>query len=103
MAPPVRALLEAQPRRDGRDRVFEFSSWHVAKAALDQRIALTPWVLHDLRRVFSTALHDRFGVPPHIVEVLLGHVGHQAGVAGVYNRSAYLAEWSARSTAGPIT
>ncbi len=92
MAPPVRALLVAQPRRDGRDRVFEFSSWHVAKVALDQRVALTPWVLHDLRRAFSTALHDRFGVPPHIVEVLLGHVGHQAGVAGVYNRSAYLAE-----------
>ena len=29
---------------------------------------------------------------PHIVEALLGHVGHQGGVAGVYNRSTYLAE-----------
>jgi hypothetical protein len=51
------------------------------------------WVLHDFRRALSTALHDRFGVPPHVVESILGHVsGHKAGVAGVYNKAAYLEE-----------
>ena len=53
---------------------------------------MAPWVVHDIRRAFSTALHDKFSVPPHLVEVLLGHVGHQAGVAGTYNKSAYLTE-----------
>ncbi|HEH9425765.1 TPA: integrase arm-type DNA-binding domain-containing protein [Aeromonas sobria] len=47
------------------------------------------WTLHDLRRTFSTAL-NLLKVPPHIVEALLAH--KLAGVAGVYNRSAYLAE-----------
>ena len=27
-----------------------------------------------------------------VVEVLLGHIGHQAGVAGVYNQATYLPE-----------
>ncbi len=96
---PVRALIEAQPRRDDRDRVFAEVLWNEAKVALDKRLAesngepvVLHWVLHDLRRAFSTTLHDKLGVAPHIVEVLLGHVGHQAGVAGTYNRAAYLAE-----------
>jgi integrase len=109
LSSPVRALIEAQPRRnerDGRprDRLFGdaavegFSYWNGAKVELDQRLAeihgepLAPWALHDIRRSFSTALHDRLGVPPHIVEVLLGHVGHQAGVAGTYNKSVYHSE-----------
>ena len=65
----------------GRDRVFGDAArgvldWNDAKVALDQRLAeingepLAPWVVHDLRRAFSTALHDKFGVPPHIVEVV---------------------------------
>ena len=33
------------------------------------------------------------GVQPHIVEAVLNHVsGHKAGVAGIYNRSAYTPE-----------
>ena len=33
------------------------------------------------------------GVQPHIIEAVLNHVsGHKAGVAGIYNRSAYSAE-----------
>ena len=31
---------------------------------------------------------------PHIVETLLGHTGHQGGVAGTYNRAQYLDECS---------
>jgi integrase len=100
LAPPARALLEAQPRRGDHDRVFHVSSWNNAKVELDQRIAekinggapLEGWVVHDLRRKFSTALHDELGVLPHIIEVLLGHIGHRAGTAGVYNQATYLPE-----------
>ena len=98
MSPSVRVLLEAQPRREGRDRVFGRIGWAVDKAALDRRVAeingapLERWVIHDLRRMVSTALHDRFAVPPHVVETLLGHVGHKGGVSGVYNRANYSTE-----------
>lgn len=48
-------------------------------------------MLHDARRALSTALHERFDVPPHIVEAILGHVsGYRSGVAGTYNRALYL-------------
>lgn len=41
----------------------------------------------------STALHERFGVVPHVVEAILGHVGvYKAGVRGVYNKALYLDE-----------
>lgn len=45
------------------------------------------WRLHDLRRTFSTGMND-LGIPPHIVELLLGH--SLGGVMAVYNRSQYL-------------
>ena len=77
-----------------------YQNWSRAKAELDARIAATnggkrlePWTLHDFRRSISTALHDRFGVLPHIVETLLGHAGgHKGGVAGTYNKALYLEE-----------
>jgi integrase len=109
LSSPALALLAAQPRRtsaDGapRDHVFGngsergFQGWSKSKAELDARIAqagskMKAWVLHDFRRALSTALHDRFSVAPHVVEALLGHVsGHKAGVAGIYNKAAYLDE-----------
>jgi len=106
------ALIDASPRRTNCDYVFGdgprrkgddhrgFSGWSKAKAALDERIVemrrKTPkldWRLHDLRRTAATVMADRLGVLPHIVEVILNHVGgHRAGVAGVYNRAKYEAE-----------
>jgi integrase len=50
------------------------------------------WVHHDFRRTMSTTMHERLGVPPHVVEACLGHTGHQGGVAGVYNRANYMDE-----------
>jgi len=45
--------------------------------------------LHDIRRTVATRMAD-IGVLPHIIEAVLNHYsGHKAGVAGVYNRSAY--------------
>jgi integrase len=111
MASPVRALIEAQPRR--RERVFSNVEWYGAKAKLDARIAdmhgaaLLPWTIHDFRRKFSTDLHEKLNVLPHVVEILLGHIGgHKAGVAGTYNLAVYrgdcaraLERWAAHITA----
>jgi integrase len=94
-------LLKAQQQTfpDGavRDFVFGrvkgFQDWAGSKSELDARCGVSGWVLHDLRRTLSTVAHERLGVPPHIVETLLSHVsGHKAGVAGTYNRAAYLDE-----------
>jgi integrase len=111
LSEPALAILKELPRRtmaDGtlREHIFGtiigcgYQNWSRGKVDLDARIveanrgkALAPWTLHDFRRSVSTALHDRFGVPPHVVEVLLGHAGgHKAGVAGTYNKALYLEE-----------
>jgi integrase len=68
-----------------------FSGWSKCKRALDAKLAeacadMTPWTLHDLRRTFSTKLHDA-GVEPIVVEALLAH--KQQGIAGVYNRASF--------------
>ncbi len=97
LSEPALRILLAQPPTDadlffgpGRNR-----DWSGGKAGLDARIAiagkpLAPWRQHDFRRSLSTALHERFGVAPHVVEVILGHVVR--GIAGVYNRALYLDE-----------
>ena len=68
-----------------------FSGWSKSKTALDRKIAQTgmnmpPWRLHDLRRTFSTRLHDA-GVEPMVIEALLAH--KQLGVAAVYDRASF--------------
>lgn len=50
---------------------------------------ITAFTLHDLRRTCRTGL-SRLKVEPHIAERVLNHV--QPGVAGVYDRFAYLEE-----------
>jgi integrase len=69
-----------------------FSGWSKCKRALDARLAsavkMRPWTLHDLRRTFSTRLHDA-GVEPIVIEALLAH--KQQGVAAVYNRASFRA------------
>lgn len=100
LSEPALAILAAQPRRDGRDHVFGrgvergFQDWSGSKADLDVRLGHAfDWTLHDFRRSLSTALHERFGTQPHVVEALLGHVGaYKSGVRGVYNKALYLDE-----------
>jgi integrase len=95
---PAVAILRARPRN--RETVFGrgsngFNAWGDGKARLDRDLraaGVSPFVLHDFRRYLSTTMHERLGVAPHVVEAVLGHVGHQAGVAGRYNKSIYLAE-----------
>ena len=83
------SIVEKTPRDDS-GRLFDgFNNWHRAKAVLDERCQVKQWRLHDLRRTVATRMAD-IGIQPHIIEAVLNHVsGHKAGVAGVYNRSAY--------------
>jgi integrase len=92
LSAPVLDILRSQPRIH--DCVFGrtgggFDGYSKIKKELDQRIAaargepIAPWVLHDLRRTFSTRLYGDLGVAPHIVEALINHTsGHRSGVAG---------------------
>lgn len=108
LSEPARAIIEAQPRRQGpdgnlRDLIFgfgqgPFSGWGKSKEILDACIAeragrpLPHWTPHDLRRSFATHAGG-LGIQPHIIEVILNHVsGFRAGVSGIYNRQAYDAE-----------
>jgi len=54
-----------------------------------QKRGIAAFTLHDLRRTCRTGL-SRLKVEPHIAERVLNHV--QPGVAGVYDRHAYLTE-----------
>ena len=68
-----------------------FSGFSDSKEKLDAEleksgVRLPPWGLHDLRRTFSTRLHDA-GIEPLVIEALLAH--KQQGVAAVYNRASF--------------
>ncbi|CAJ0879303.1 hypothetical protein AMST5_03047 [freshwater sediment metagenome] len=96
---PLSHLAVAQlPERGGDEYAFGrgrtgFDGWGAAKLQLDARIEklrgspLAHWSLHDLRRTFSTMMHERDAAEPHIIEAVLAHA--QRGVAGVYNRASY--------------
>jgi integrase len=96
-------ILEAQPRRAGRDLIFGlgqngFGGFTPPQKALNRRIAdatgkfLPHWVHHDLRRTAATGMAN-IGILPHVIEAVLNHQsGHKAGSAGVYNLSPYLRE-----------
>jgi integrase len=101
---PAQVILDALPRRLGRDFVFgrtanaPFVGWSKPRYRLDDLIAertgarLPHWTPHDLRRTCATRMAE-IGVAPHIVEAVLNHVsGHKAGVAGIYNRATYAGE-----------
>jgi len=97
LSEPALAILAKRLRNErgyvfGRG-AFGFQGWSHCKEMLNARVPnVKDWVLHDLRRLISTAMHDRLGVPPHVVEAVLGHVGHRSGVAGTYNKALYVDE-----------
>ena len=96
--PLLPAIVAALPTRPegANGKVFGrkqtgFSGWSNSKEALDLKlnkrdIEMQPWRLHDLRRTFSTRLHDA-GAEPLVIEALLAH--KQQGVAAVYNRASF--------------
>jgi integrase len=90
------AILQRQPRRNDTNFLFGaergFRNWGKAKLALDKRLKISDWHLHDLRRSCATGMAE-LGIQPHIIEAVLNHVsGHKGGVAGIYNRAKYAGE-----------
>lgn len=78
------------PARGSEERCF--NGWGKSKASFDRTIDVEPYVLHDLRRTFSSNM-ARMGTPIFVTERLLNHVsGTVSGVAAVYNRYSYLDE-----------
>ena len=95
LLPMMSSIIEAVPHMANRDQLFGlrradgFSGWERGKTALDARLDLAAWTLHDIRRTCATRMAD-IGVAPHIIEQILNHQsGHRSGVAGIYNRSSY--------------
>jgi integrase len=91
LPPMAMDIIRSIPQRVGRDFVFGergvgFTSWQ-RKSTLNDGIA-EPWVIHDIRRSVATGMGN-LGVAPHVIEAVLNHVGHRAGVSGVYNRGSY--------------
>ncbi len=95
LSDPTLAILEAIPRREGRDRVFGiggfgFCNWSKCKTELDKLVALKePWTLHDLRRTVRTGL-GKLGVQLHIAEAVLNHLPPK--LIRTYDRNTYAAE-----------
>ena len=95
LLPMIVTALQARPE-NAEGCVFGrsgtgFSGWSKSKNQLDATLAksglqMPAWGLHDLRRTFSTRLHDA-GIEPLVVEALLAH--KQQGVAAVYNRASF--------------
>lgn len=70
-----------------------FSGWSKGKTTLDELCGVTDWVIHDLRRTFSTKMAEWQIAPPHVIERILNHVtGSMSPLARIYNRWNYLAE-----------
>jgi integrase len=101
----ARAIVEALPVPEFGPYIFSslagarpISDFSGAKAKLDALItaernsALSPWVVHDLRRSMATHM-ERLGVAPHIIEVCLGHT--LKGIGATYRHYSYLAEKAA--------
>jgi integrase len=82
---PLAGIAKAKARLDA-------AMLAAARAERGKDVTIAPWRLHDLRRTAATGMAD-LGVQPHIIEAVLNHIsGHKAGVAGIYNRSAYAEE-----------
>lgn len=74
------------------DKPQPFMGFNKGKLRLDATSQVEGWTFHDLRRTGATGM-AQLGVPPHIVERVLNHAsGTFGGVAGIYNRFAYLPE-----------
>ena len=88
------AILEAIPRRGGRDLVFGvgkggFGAWTKAKLNLQAKSKTEGWTPHDIRRTVRTGL-GKLGVEPHVAEACLNHLPPR--LIRTYDRNTYAAE-----------
>jgi integrase len=99
--PPVAIdILRSVSRRPAVEHVFGrrgtgFVGWSYPMTTLNLRIAeadgkpLAPWSLHDIRRSMRSGL-SKIGIPPHIAELVIGHV--RPGIEATYDRHRYQGE-----------
>lgn len=73
------------------ERLEPFNGWGKSKARLDTESGVSGWVIHDLRRYFSSTM-ARLGVPLHIAEHLMDHRSSTSGVQAIYMRYGFLKE-----------
>jgi integrase len=113
MSDPIVTILKKRRHIVGRNLFFGigkygYKGWSKSKTELDDRILHArqakfgkkakpmSWRLHDLRRTGDTLMNDELGIDPHVVEAILNHVSGKKsakdGVAGVYNKAAYIAK-----------
>jgi integrase len=97
LMPTALGIIRSVPHMATRDQLFGhrseggFMDWDRPKRMLDRASGVSGWTPHDLRRTFSTRLHEELSVAPHVVESLLHHFsGHRSGSARAYNLAKYL-------------
>jgi len=94
LTPMASEIITAIPKTRnflfGVGSVNGFTGWSRAKKALDAKLNIAQWGLHDLRRSLVTWLAEHGDVDPHIADALLNHhTGTRAGVAAVYQKAKY--------------
>lgn len=72
----------------GRVLSGQTGNWSRYQQKLFERTGTSGWHRHDLRRTAATIL-GRHDLPPHVVEVVLGHAHPHSALAGVYNKARY--------------
>jgi integrase len=85
----MQGVIDDIPRRFGSVYLFRkrgFTGWITGKRALDARLDLPAWRVHDVRRSVASGMGD-LGIAPHVIEQILNH--SRRGVAGIYNKSPY--------------
>jgi integrase len=110
LSPQAVAILTSLPRktdRDGQEVRYLFTTVFLSaitgygrpKERLDEAMKkelgeFPHWTLHDLRRTFVTISNEKGLADPHVIEAAVNHLTGLAkrGVAGTYNRAAYLKE-----------
>jgi integrase len=92
LARPAVAILEGVQRFSDQ-LLFPSIGWGWAKAAMDARLSLAPWTIHDIRRSCRSLWIDGehgLGLDAHICELMLGHT--LPGIIGVYDKATRLPE-----------
>lgn len=88
----AQTVVGAQGRTSGLvflgDKGKPLQNWNRWQEKVYVRTGTDGWHRHDLRRTAATLL-GKNGVPPYVVEMVLGHKEAHSDLAGIYNQSRY--------------
>ena len=71
------------------ERGGELANWVKWQRTINDRSSTSGSRRHELRRTSATFAGNNLGVPPHVVEMMLGHTHAHSALASVYNTSRY--------------